>query len=827
MGQTTENDYVELTFNGGEAARAAQLIRYARNHDLLPIAGTLSGYDSLELNDLSDLTVTVNQQRADAAKIDGYVRSFEVEDKGRRILTVGGSTAILEHIALLRIVLRLDHVRAHPESDAITEVRKLLACSADISVDDVWKLLIQLPNVQSANGKYCGQLEELIFGMLDRSEHLHQRKDAKPMLVMELARYLGGEHGLSLLLKCASQTWEDPDGKARAWQLIRAVLFDLEHAEPSVTLSKDCTSELDKALASEVGGFSGALTQNVNLPPHASFVVENLGFRSNEQSVTLLERILSQKVVQTGEAFCWEHRDSVKRPVDVLLAATAAMRGISETNPALSKTIAKLTKKLKQSATPMVQGVFDGMLVKPRKALQAAIAQSQPALTVKEFRQQWTKRLLDDVECSLVDGDSYLRAMEAALTQSGPHTFHLSGETSCGKTEFYIRNLSVHLRPDREPIVINLEGLPETLLESELFGTTKNAHSTAVETPGRIPKINGGTALLDELQILKSNADKLLTLLRNHKYQKIGDKDGVQRTLKGTILFTAAMYPLDVLCSKGEISAGIVARLQGDQITFYPLRERRDRIPRIADMLLSSINKDNSNTKLTGNGIVTLSPAAADFLMQPKFLWPHNLADLARILKGARNEALAEDKDTISTEHVEHMLKREGATSTKPMIASTKPQETPTPSDGEHITLRADTGLFESPETAGDETIWNLRSKNDAVPLEMTVHKDCRFVPSLADLISSVNSATRLANGQQYIKPLLKKSFRSDTETDAYRIHIMIAVMNSLQTKSRNGFANALGMSNFNDVFVNSRFCLLDAESVEEIFAKLLPTPNK
>ena len=202
-------------------------------------------------------------------------------------------------------------------------------------------------------------------------------------------------------------------------------------------------------------------------------------------------------------------------------------------------------------------------------------------------------------------------------------TIMLRGETGTGKE--MIANAVHHLSPRQKgPFVkLNCAALPESVLESELFGHEKGAFTGALnQRKGRFELAHGGTLFLDEIgEISASFQAKLLRVLQEGEFERVGGT----RTIKVDVrLVCATNRDLEAEVSKGAFRADLYFRLAVVPIFLPPLRDRREDIGPLANEFLARFN-DEHGTQLS------LNPAALAMLESCYF--PGNVRELENCIR--------------------------------------------------------------------------------------------------------------------------------------------------------------------------------------------------
>jgi len=205
-------------------------------------------------------------------------------------------------------------------------------------------------------------------------------------------------------------------------------------------------------------------------------------------------------------------------------------------------------------------------------------------------------------------------------------TVLIQGESGTGK-ELIARLIhALSPRSERPMTVVNCAALPETLLESELFGHEKGAFTGASQRRiGRFEEADGGSLFLDEIGELSQAVQvKLLRFLQEREFQRIGDN----RTLQSDVrVISATNRDLSSLIREGTFREDLFYRLNVVAITIPPLRERKEDIPPLMDHFLHRFATQNSRP------IEGFSPEARDLLL--KYDYPGNVRELENIIERA------------------------------------------------------------------------------------------------------------------------------------------------------------------------------------------------
>ena len=205
-------------------------------------------------------------------------------------------------------------------------------------------------------------------------------------------------------------------------------------------------------------------------------------------------------------------------------------------------------------------------------------------------------------------------------------TVLVTGESGTGK-ELVARAVHALGRRHSGPFVaVNCSALPETLLESELFGHVKGAFSGAVANKvGRFELAAGGTVFLDEIGDISPLIQlKLLRILQNREYQRVGES--ASRTAEVRVI-AATNKDLLQAVRRGEFREDLFFRLKVFPIAIPPLRDRKSDISELVRHFITEFNRK------TGKRISLIKPEAMKLLLE--YCWPGNVRELEHAIEYA------------------------------------------------------------------------------------------------------------------------------------------------------------------------------------------------
>ncbi|HTP80500.1 MAG TPA: sigma-54 dependent transcriptional regulator [Bacteroidota bacterium] len=212
-------------------------------------------------------------------------------------------------------------------------------------------------------------------------------------------------------------------------------------------------------------------------------------------------------------------------------------------------------------------------------------------------------------------------AAKVAPTDS---TVLIQGASGTGKeliADFLHKN---SLRKDQQFVALNCASIPETLIESEMFGHEKGAFTDATSTKqGLVEIANGGTLFLDEIgEISLMMQPKLLRFLQTGEFRRVGGNRNLKSDLR---VISATNKDLRAEVDGGRFREDLLYRINVITLQLPSLRDRKDDIPLLVEHFL----KNRMRTKQP----ITIEPQAVDLLM--KYDWPGNVRELENVIERA------------------------------------------------------------------------------------------------------------------------------------------------------------------------------------------------
>ncbi len=237
------------------------------------------------------------------------------------------------------------------------------------------------------------------------------------------------------------------------------------------------------------------------------------------------------------------------------------------------------------------------------------------------------------------------------IGESKANTIFISGESGVGK-ELVARAIhSCSYRDPRPFMEINCAAVPETLLESELFGHEKGAFTDAkTRKKGLVELAEGGTLFLDEIGEMGITLQaRLLRVLENKTFRRVG---GVQDLFVNTRIISATNRDLNIAIEEKTFRKDLYYRLKVIPIHIPPIRERKEDIPILVNHFVDRFNKE------LGKHVKPVQREVLEAFML--YDWPGNVRELKNVIERAM---LLEAEEEILLEHLPSEIRGEEASS--------------------------------------------------------------------------------------------------------------------------------------------------------------------
>jgi two-component system, NtrC family, response regulator HydG len=248
--------------------------------------------------------------------------------------------------------------------------------------------------------------------------------------------------------------------------------------------------------------------------------------------------------------------------------------------------------------------------------------------TLEDENRALKQRMLREYSDRLMVGDSpkMQRVIDlVARVADSQASVLIRGESGTGK-EMVARLIHGNSpRKDGPFVAINCAALPETLLESELFGIERGVATGVEARPGRFELAKGGTIFLDEIGDIPITLQaKLLRVLQEREIEKLG---GRRRIPVDVRILSATHRNLEEMIESTEFRQDLYYRLRVVEIVLPPLRERKDDIPKLVRFFLDKYGKRE------GLSDVRITQEALQKLM--RYAFPGNVRELENLIEGA------------------------------------------------------------------------------------------------------------------------------------------------------------------------------------------------
>ncbi len=317
--------------------------------------------------------------------------------------------------------------------------------------------------------------------------------------------------------------------------------------------------------------------------------------------------------------------------LDIILPDMDGLRvleKIKQRDPEQMVIMITATKTVKTAVEAMKLGAYD-YITKPFDVDELRLIISR-ALSTQALKEE-NQRLWMEIDRSFgfdniigkskVMKDIFKIVRQVANTRS---TVLIMGESGTGK-ELIARAIHYHSPRKNHPFVtINCAAIPDTLIESELFGHEKGAFTNAIERKlGRFEIAHQGTLFLDEIgELSLMTQAKILRFLEEKEFNRVGGSKTIKVDVR---LIAATNKDLPQQVKKGEFREDLFYRINVVPILLPPLRERKEDIPLLIDHFIKKFNSENQKN------VKGVTPEALEAMIN--YDWPGNVRELENLIE--------------------------------------------------------------------------------------------------------------------------------------------------------------------------------------------------
>ena len=301
---------------------------------------------------------------------------------------------------------------------------------------------------------------------------------------------------------------------------------------------------------------------------------------------------------------------------------------IKADDPELIVIMITATKTIKTAVEAMKLGAYD-YVTKPfdidelRLIISRALSNQALEKEVKYLRKEIDKgfSFKNIIGKSKAVEDIFQVVRQIADSKS---TVLIMGESGTGKE---LISRAIHYNSNRKNypfVTINCAAIPETVIESELFGHERGAFTNAIERKlGRVEIAHRGTLFLDEIgELSPSTQAKILRFLEEKEFNRVGGSKTIKVDVR---LITATNRDLNQLLKRGEFREDLYYRINVVPIVIPPLRERKEDIPLLLDHFIKKFNVENNKK------VKAVTKEALELMMN--YDWPGNVRELENLIE--------------------------------------------------------------------------------------------------------------------------------------------------------------------------------------------------
>lgn len=278
-----------------------------------------------------------------------------------------------------------------------------------------------------------------------------------------------------------------------------------------------------------------------------------------------------------------------------------------------------------------------------RTVISRAIEKYELQRELETLKTQNIENILKDE--IIAESGEMRQAVELAIKVAATDvTALITGESGSGKELIAKAIHKLSDRKDNPFVSVNCAAIPETLLESELFGYEKGAFTGASKQhTGKFERASKGSIFLDEIGDISPGLQaKLLRVLQNKEIERLGGTRAIKIDMR---LISATNKNLDSAVRDGSFREDLLYRVKVFEIKVPPLRERIKDIPLLADYFVRKYSRT------MGRNVKGISASAIKFFMS--YNWPGNVREMENLIQRA---IILEDTDTVREETVKGLI---------------------------------------------------------------------------------------------------------------------------------------------------------------------------
>jgi DNA-binding NtrC family response regulator len=326
------------------------------------------------------------------------------------------------------------------------------------------------------------------------------------------------------------------------------------------------------------------------------------------------------------------------------MSGVELLEKLAEQTQAMAVIVVTAQGTIESAVQAMRMGAYD-YITKPidTQRLRAMLQNASALLGTRAELESTRKRLRDSGSLGQLRGTSRkMQEIFRLIELVAPSTASvlITGASGTGK-ELVARTIhQLSPRKDRPFVAINCAAIPETLIESEIFGHEKGAFTGALERrTGCFELAEGGTILLDEIgEMPVGTQAKLLRVLEDHKLRRLGSK--VETSVDVRVLAATNKVPDDAVAS-GELRSDLYYRLNVFNVHMPPLREHKEDIPDLVELLVSEMSAKH------GRKVSAVSEAVMNLFIN--YTWPGNVRELRNTIE---RSVIVCDSGMIESKHL-------------------------------------------------------------------------------------------------------------------------------------------------------------------------------